>query len=152
MGVSNIKVDTLQLAETPVTVKFNFKIASFENADIVYFNPMLGEGLIKNPFYAAERIYPVEMPYTSDYSYTLRMQIPMGYKVDELPKSIRSILNEKEALFKYSVNTDANTILLKCKLQINAANFGPQDYKVLRDFYASIVKKQAEQIVFKKNN
>ena len=152
MEVSNIKIDSLKQTETPVMVSFNFKMTSFENADIVYFNPMVGEGLAKNPFYAAERIYPVEMPYISDYSYTLRMQIPTGYKVEELPKSVRSVFNENEALFEYLINSDANTVLLKCKLQLNTAVFVPEDYQALRSFYASIVKKEAEQIVFKKIN
>ena len=67
MEVSNIKIDSLKQTQTPVMVSFNFKMASFENTDIVYFNPMVGEGLSKNPFYAAERIYPVEMPYTFQF-------------------------------------------------------------------------------------
>jgi hypothetical protein len=33
---------------------------------------------------------------------------------------------------------------------LNKANFQPEDYNTLRDFFAYVVKKQSEQIVFKK--
>jgi len=33
---------------------------------------------------------------------------------------------------------------------LKKANFVPEDYDTLRDFFAYIVKKQSEQIVFKK--
>jgi hypothetical protein len=33
---------------------------------------------------------------------------------------------------------------------LKKANFNPEDYATLRDFFAYVVKKEAEQIVFKK--
>ncbi len=41
-------------------------------------------------------------------------------------------------------------IQLRSRVQLNKANFESEDYQTLRDFFAFIVKKQAEQIVFKK--
>jgi hypothetical protein len=150
MVLSNIKVDSLLSPEDPVSVKFDFKLTSFGNADIIYFNPLLGEALKENPFYAAERKYPVEMPYATNDVYTLSMEIPKGYKVDELPKSARSALNGTDGSFDYLISADANLIQFICRLKLNKADFTPDDYQTLRDFYAFIVKKEAEQIVFKK--
>ncbi len=39
---------------------------------------------------------------------------------------------------------------LRCRLKLNKANFEPEDYQTLRDFFAYVVKKEDEQIVFKK--
>ena len=58
----------------------------------------------KNPFTAAERFYPVEMSYTVDDIYSLSMDIPKGYKVDEMPKSARVMLNENEGMFEYIIS------------------------------------------------
>ena len=148
--ISNIQVDSFQLAEEPVSVKLNFKLRSFENADIVYFNPLMGEAIKKNPFYAAERMYPVEMPFATDNVYVLNMEIPKGYKIDELPKSARINLNENEGMFEYIISADANGIQMRCRILLKKANFTGEDYRTLRDFYTFIVKKEAEQIVFKK--
>jgi len=148
--LSNIKVDSIQLPEERASIKFDFKLTSFENADIVYFNPLIGQALKKNPFYASERKYPVEMPYTADDIYLLVMDIPRGYKIDELPKSTRVKLNETEGLFEYIINADTSTIRMRCRLTMNKANFTSEDYQTLRDFYAFIINKETEQIVFKK--
>ena len=150
MPISNIEVDSLTIPEENVSVKFDFKLNSFEDADIVYFNPLMGEALMKNPFYAAERQYPVEMPYQKDEIYLLNMEIPKGYVVDEVPKSARVMLNDTEGSFEYIINKDAEKIQLRCRLLMKKVNFLPEDYQTLRDFYGYIVKKEAEQIVFKK--
>ena len=43
---------------------------------------MFGEGFTENPFISEQRTYPVEMPYTIDEIYVLRMDVPQGYEVE----------------------------------------------------------------------
>lgn len=149
--VTGITVDSLKLLDEPVAVKMDIKLKAFENGDdIVYFNPMMGEVIKKNPFAAAKRFYPVEMPYSFDDTYTLFMEVPKGYQVDELPKSVRLNFNEDEGMFEYLVNASGSEIQLRCRLMMKKANFPNEDYESLREFYSFIVKKEAEQIVFKK--
>jgi len=149
--ISGLEVDSLKKYDDPVAVKCDFKLSGFGDADVVYFNPMLNEAVKKNPFTAAERFYPVEMPYTFSEVYTLNMEIPSGYKIEELPKSARIMLNEDEGMFEYLISADESTIQMRCRLVIKRANFLKEDYQTLRDFYGFLVKKEAEQIVFKKN-
>ena len=111
---------------------------------------MMNAGLINNPFNSAERNYPVELPYVFDESFLLNMEIPEGYEVEELPKSVRVKLNDNDGIFEYLIQKNENTIQFKNVLNIKKATFDPADYNNLRDFYAFIVKKQAEEIVFKK--
>ena len=148
--ISNLSIDSLQKLDQPVGVKYDIALKLFEEADIVYFNPMLSEAIKKNPFAAAQRFYPVEMPYTKDDNYTLNMEIPKGYKVDELPKSVRFNLNEDEGMFEYIISNNGENIQMRCRLVLRKANFVNEDYESLREFYSFIVKKEAEQIVFKK--
>lgn len=148
--LSNVQIDSLKSSDEPVTVKVELKLGDFGDADIVYFNPLLGEAMKKNPFSAAERYYPVEMPYTFNDIYTLNMDIPKGYKIDELPKSVRIKLNEDEGMFEYLISAEESKIQMRCKLEIKRTFFPNEDYQTLRDFFGYIVKKEAEQIVFKK--
>lgn len=148
--VTNILIDSLKSLKDPFGLKADLKFTSFGENDIVYFNPMLAEATSKNPFAAAERLYPVEMPYTFDDIFTLTMEIPKGYKVDELPKSVRYKFNEDEGMFEYIISVDKETIMFRRRLYINRATFVNEDYQYLRELYSFIVKKEAEQIVFKK--
>ena len=104
----------------------------------------------ENPFKSAERSYPVEMPYCIDETYVLNMEIPEGYKVDELPKSARVSLNGNEGMFEYLIQQNNDVIQMRCRTKLNKANFEPEDYETLRNFFSFIVEKESEQIVFKK--
>jgi hypothetical protein len=78
------------------------------------------------------------------------MEVPKGYKVDELPKPARVSLNGNEGMFEYLIQSDGQRIQLRCRTKINRATFEPDDYETLRNFFAFIVEKEGEQIVFKK--
>ena len=78
------------------------------------------------------------------------MDIPKGYKVDELPQSVRVRLNQ-DGMFEYIIEATATTIQLKSRIIISKATFTNDDYNNLRDFFARIVKKHSEQIVLKKS-
>lgn len=150
MAINNVQIDSLKMLDEPVELKYDLILKLFGNADIVYLNPLLGETIIKNPFTALERFYPVEMPYAQNDVYVFKMEIPRGYKVDELPKSARIMLNEDEGMFEYLISSDGSNIQMRTRLVIKKANFLNEDYQTLREFYSVIVKKQSEQIVFKK--
>lgn len=148
--VSNLTVDSLDLPDSHVNLKFDFTINN-DKAAILYLNPTLSEGYKENPFKAAERLYPVEMPYTIDKSYTLQMELPEGYVVDELPKSMVVKLNDQgDGVFEYRISQSGNNISFRSRIQLNRTVFQPEEYEMLREFFNLIVKKHAEQIVFKK--
>jgi hypothetical protein len=146
--ISNAFIDSLKKDDeiAAINYEFSFKI----DEDIIYFNPLFGEGYKANPFTASTRNYPVEMPYTSNEVIVVNFEIPKGYKVDEIPKSARVNLNETDGSFEYIIQADKEYIQLRCKIAINKATFSAEDYESLREFYTYIVKKQGEQIVFKK--
>jgi hypothetical protein len=149
VSLTNTSIDSLRQFEQPVSVQYNMSYKPED--DIIYFTPVLADGAYKeNPFSAAERYYPVEMPYCIDETYVLSMEVPAGYKVDELPKSARVSLNDKEGMFEYLIQQTDNIIQLRCHTKLNKATFGPEDYVTLRNFFAFIVQKESEQIVFKK--
>lgn len=148
--ISNFGVDSLKNLDLPIGIHYEFNLADVAE-DIVYINPLFGEGYKDNPFKSAERKYPIEMPYAMDETYTLQMEVPQGYVVDELPKSMVLKLNEQEdGLFEYRLSHFGESISMRCRLVFKKANFLPEDYELLREFFSLIVKKQSEQIVFKK--
>jgi hypothetical protein len=149
VSLSDTSLDSLHLREEPVAIKYNMKFKWDD--DVVYFTPLLAEAYKENPFKSAERFYPVEMPACFDETFILNMEVPKGYKIDELPKSARVLLNETDGMFEYLIQAAGDRIQMRCRVAIKKANFMPDDYQTLRDFFAFVVKKQAEQIVFKKN-
>jgi acyl carrier protein len=143
-------IDSLDKYEGPVGLHYKFGIRS-DKEDIIYFNPMLTEGWKSNPFKAAKRYYPVEMPYAIDETFLLRMDVPAGYVVDELPKQLVVKLNEDgDGTFEYRIAVSNEVVSLRSRLRIKRTFFQAEEYDMLREFFNLVVKKHAEQIVFKK--
>src|SRR5450755_312538 len=142
--------DSLNRPNSPLRIHYDLDLKNLAGADILYFNPMIVSGLVTNPFVAAERFFPVEMPNKIDNTYLLSMEIPKGFKIDELPKSVRVKLNENQGIFEYLIQQNADNIQVRVHLKLNQATFSAEEYPGLRDFFAYVVKKESEQIVFKK--
>ncbi|HEX9511953.1 MAG TPA: DUF3857 domain-containing protein, partial [Puia sp.] len=148
--LSNTEIDSLKIPEQPVEILYNFAIKSDSSEDLFYFNPLMAEGYKENPFKAAERRYPVEMSHAFDDTYVFNMEIPEGYAVEEMPKSAKVLFNSDEGFFEYLIVKDENNIQLRSRIKLTKATYKQEDYATLRDFFAFVVKKQSEQIVFKK--
>jgi hypothetical protein len=149
--ISDAGIDSLDQPDDPVKVHYSFKIHQSGDEKKIYLNPFIGAGLRENPFVAAERKYPIEMPNAPDDLYVFNMSVPDGYAVEELPKSVRATLNSHDGTFDYLIGEQGGMVQLRCRLKLNKATFGPEDYVNLREFYAMVVKKEEESIVLKKN-
>jgi hypothetical protein len=144
------KIDSVDNYEVPVSIKYRLEMP-VDQEEIWYFDPMFTRSWTENPFKSATRSYPVEMLYKVDQTYLLRMDVPSGYMVDELPKSLIVKLNEdNDGEFEYRIVESGGIISVRSRLRINRTYFSPEEYQMLRDFFNLVVKKQSEQIVFKK--
>ena len=144
-------VDSLDNPDALLTwhydMKYNFTSNRF------YFNPIMHERMSANPFVSPDRYYPVEMPWRTDYSYSLDMEVPKGYQLDEAPKTERLLLGDGEnGFFDYQLQVTDRHIRLGFHFVIKKTNFPVNDYSELRDFYNRIINKQKEELIFKKIN
>src|SRR5262249_26117839 len=142
-AVSNLELDSLNRPDDPLQVGYDVDIHPDSASDLFYFNPMLSEGYKENPFKSAERKYPVEMPFVMDETFALTMDIPEGYVVDELPKQTKVLFNDNEGFFEYLISNSGDMIQFRSRIKFTKANFKPEDYATLRDFFGYIVKKQS---------
>lgn len=148
MGESGF--DSLSTPEVPLS--WYYAMSYHFTQKTLYFNPILHERMNANPLSDPDRNYPVEMPYRVDNSYVLTMDIPKGYTIDQLPKSVRFILQDSSCSFEYRMSTDGQHIDLSMRMQLKKAIYPVDQYPALRDFFGLIVQKEKEPIVFKKIN
>jgi hypothetical protein len=143
------RVDSLKQYDLPVTVHYSIGFP-IGDEDRIYFNPMMGEGMKENFFSAAERHYPIEMPFRMDRLFVMRMEIPKGYEIEEMPKQARVLLGDGDGSFEYLFQADDESIQFRSRLILKRTFFLADAYQPLRDFFAAVMKKQSEVIVFKK--
>ena len=148
MKISNAEVEHLNDYEKPVTVKYDLQPTSGDE-ELIYIKPTFDEAIGKNPFPGEFRLYPIEMPYLQNQEVTATIEVPEGYKIDELPKPFRINYDKAgETSFEYLISESDNIISFRSIFKINKTDFPPGQYIALRDFYAQIVNKQNEPIVF----
>ena len=148
--ITKSEIESLDKYEDPLRIKYEFKMTS-DKEDIIYVNPILVDSWKENPFKSAQRFYPIEMPYAIDEMYVLKLDIPQGYVVDELPKQMVLKLNDQDdGMFEYRLSESGGSISLRSRLVLKRAYYLPDEYEMLREFFNIVVKKHNEQIVFKK--
>ena len=149
---AHFELDSLNNHNEKLGIRYNFSLPP-EAAKMLYINPFFGNEYVKNFFKADDRILPVEMDSPANTTYVLNFQIPQGYEVEELPKSIKLKLNnEGDGIFEYLIQKDESKISLRAGLIIKRTYFSPDEYKMLREFFNVIIKKQGENIILKKIN
>jgi hypothetical protein len=118
--------------------------------NMIYLKPMLTEGLTSNPFKTETRLFPIDFAMPLDETFLANITIPEGYEVAEKPESIAMSIPNNGGRFIYSVVVDGNLIKLNSRINIRKPVYVAEEYETLKNFYAHIIKKHAEQIVLKK--
>jgi len=128
-----------------VKIKYNVTTAG----NMVYINPLLYEQVTSNPFKAEVRKYPVDFVYPSEKTYILKLELPEGAQVAELPKPLSMKLQDGSASVRYQIEARGNFVQLSYKFTLDKAVYTEKEYGDLRALFSELVKKNAEQIVIK---
>lgn len=84
---------------------------------------------------AATRKHPVVL-HANAYSETVRVQLPTGFVVDELPDAVK--LQTAFGSYVTSYEVKNNELVFKRQLSQQATTIAPADYETVRKFYESI--------------
>jgi len=106
---------------TGETVKLDYEFIKNDvvlGDDYIYFNPLVSPLFDENPFKAEDRKLPIEFPYSHDRRINVTFEIPEGYIVEELPKSIKIVINERNgAIYQYIITENKETRMVTVALQ-----------------------------------
>lgn len=150
--ISSLDIVAPEAVSEPVkeTIKTDLSNAAQSAGNIIYINPILCDKLEENPLKQEKREMPIEFIVPIKQSYLLNLTIPQGYVVDELPQSVSMTIPDMTAQLKYIVKAVGNNIQLIMNWEISESFYAPTAFPDLKEFYATLVAKQNEQIVLKK--
>lgn len=140
-------VDTLPLVQN---VNFDLDLTSSDD-NYIYFDPNILTTLHTNPFLSENRFTDIEYGYRDNYTIYGVFQIPAGYKVEGLPKSISLVMPDKSILFKRIINQADQTITVRYVIDHIKGIYFKEDYLDLREFNRQMFEMLNEQIVLKKS-
>jgi len=148
--IDSLKIEGKEPMSNTVNEKMKFTKKIDAAGDYIYINPMIFTHITKNSFTQSERKLPVEFNCPYGYQLSCNLIIPENYQVEELPKSLKIILNEGKGKCIYQIQQEGNSIQLNYMFDRNQIIFPQTDYTAIRDFYGQVANKNGEMIVLKK--
>jgi hypothetical protein len=136
----------------PIIETFSFK----GNRDVemindkIYIAPLLFLGYKQNPFKLEKRDYPIDFTYPFQEKYLINIDLPEGYAIESIPKSINMVTGDDMGLFKYIINGADNKIQVSITFEISMAIVGADYYDIIKDFFQKVIEKENEKIVLVK--
>jgi hypothetical protein len=149
--VTDIELTGVDDVSSPIGTNFSFSndAAAQQAGDFIYFNPFFMHQIDENPFQLRDRNFPVNYDTGMSYSFTLNLQLPPGYELEEAPQSIQHNIG-RDLLYRQIAREAGNQLQIMTTFQVNKLMFTPDEYEFLREFYNNVVSSQAEQIVLKR--
>lgn len=135
-------------------IKTNFEFtseSSIENVGDTYLvNLKLSNQIGENPFAGGERKYPIDLAYGRDIKSNMTINIPEGFKIENLPEAQKIALPDNKGSFQYSIIQHGNLIQINSAFLLNERIFSPTDFDYLKQFYGLVIDKLNEPIVLSK--
>ena len=149
--VEDLALDYKNRDDGAVQIKYSFAGALNQQANNnLHFNPLHELRLMKSPFEAQQRIYPIDFITPIEKISMIKIQAPDGYEFVDLPGSQSFALPEKAGKFSYSVELKDKELNIRSHLTVSNTFFNPEQYDQMREFFGLVVQNQAQLIVLKK--
>jgi len=153
MTLDSFKVKNSHDLDKPfsVTCYFTKTMDDALNADIIYLNPFIKKHLEKNPFVNPIRYLPVDFILPSTEKIIFNLNIPDGYELAEIPKSIKFSTDSKKISYTYAFSKSGEkNIQLSSNYKVAMPLIYPDEYGALRELFNKMMGLQATQLVLKK--
>lgn len=150
--ITNFEILNMNVPDKTVIENYDVEVESVASisGELIYLNPHIFLREDTNPFTTESRDYPIDFPNLKESTMICNLAIPDGYVVEELPQNKVIALPGGAAKCTFSVSQTGNKVMVMSKLQFNKTLFQPSEYGNLKEFYARLVSKKSENIVFKR--
>lgn len=153
VDVELIETEDLENINKPFKEKLKLTIpeAATVAGDFIYFSPIIYSNFKENELKLEKRFFPVDMAYPIQEQMVMKLTIPEGYSIEELPEVANLALPNNAGKFRYAVSEkDEKTIQLIATFKLNQYQFDPMEYPSLREMFDLVAEKYGEQIVLKR--
>ena len=153
LEISDYSIKNKDLIGKPVSESYSFYSEDGVEliGDKMYLSPLFWLTISENPFKLDTRDYPIDFTYPREDKIMITLKIPEGYKVVTLPESMSIAIGGKRGTFLFRVKqTGSSTIQIISDLKMSKAVIPAHDYLAVKEFYKTVVEKQAEKVILSK--
>jgi len=154
MAIDSFETMNIDADSLPFRATFTFKMPAKESGEYAFISLNNFNELQVNPFLSENRLSNINFGYRKSITTSFFIDIPEGYEVDAVPKSVVLKTEDKTMAVSRQVIVEEVTHRIQAKIQFqNAVSWFPSDqYSVIREFYKKMDAMLNEQIVLKKKS
>lgn len=151
LTIMDYKLMNIDSIEAPTSEEYDVEITNKAERvnDLIMVYAFMFEQQTENPFKIDDRKYPVDFPYLKNENLVVKITIPEGFAISELPQPISIVLPANSAIAKINYTSAGNILMVTYRLQINKLSFTKDEYPLLKELYSQIIKSQALPIILK---
>jgi hypothetical protein len=151
LEVTAFKIDDVDALDKPLRLEMDISFdAGAGGATTFLFNPFLADRWQVNPFKSAERLYPVDFGAPLEEIQILKLELPTGIEVEELPDRMGLQLPAGGGRYLFTIQQQGNTLAMNSSLLIAKTVFTAEEYHYLKELFARIVSIQQTDLVLRK--
>ncbi len=151
MKITNYNVQGNTILSNEIKESYDFEKEIQSSADsTISFNPFLVADRMQDYSISQERILPVEFDALRKRNVSVTVNIPAGYKVVQLPKSVQNQIVDNSILFSYEVKNKENKINVALHFEINRIKVQSKDLNEFREMVKMINSAINQTITLKK--
>ncbi len=154
LSVDSASFDNLQSQTESVTynVALSFKMEeemSLDN-DIIYLDPFLFLSEPESPFKKADRKFPVEFSFPYNSQHMVRVELPEGYVVEEIPETIQITLPNQGGYYRFMSSVTGNTLTFVSTTNLAAYYYPKEEYQDVKKLFEAKYQATNGLVVLKK--
>ena len=123
------------------------------SGDHIYFSPFTDTPITSNPFVETERLLPVEFPYRQSYSMVIRLELPDGWQLEEMPKSTKITTPDKSISGQILYEpTDEQTLTVRYQFRLSDVVYASTKYDTLKQLFDLFASRSKDVVVIKRKS
>ena len=116
----------------------------------MYIQPVLSQFHPASAFRKEDRKLPVDLPYPESLTYSMTLEIPDGYAVEELPEKTNLSVPTIGGRIQFLAQQMGSTVNVSYRISLDKVLILPEEYPDLRLFWETAVGIEKSTIVLKK--
>lgn len=154
--VDSASFENLENLDANVTYETTFSFDKNESLsldeDVIYFQPFLFLKFEENPFKKVIRHFPVEFSYPYSQQQMVKVEIPEGYVVEELPKPENYILQNGGGYYSFMIDVSGNILTAVSTTNISSIFYSSEEYSAIKELFQAKVNATTGMVVLKKES
>lgn len=134
--------------EVNSTVKYSKTVETSD--DHIYVTPFVFNPMGESPFKDENRDLPIELPYPMSVNYIVKMNIPDGYMVEELPKDYQVTVPDRSMTIKMSCTSTDDQVRISFTYTCKSMFYAAEAYAAVKKVYDMAYQSMNDIVVLKK--